>query len=247
METTVDAFLGGQVRIRQPTHGYRAGADPVFLAAATPARDGARVLELGCGAGTAMLCLLARVPGARVTGVELQPAMAALARDNLAENGFKATVIQADIADLPPALRGQSFDHVMANPPFFDRTISRRASDDGRETSRGETLDLSTWLDTAIRRLSPGGTLTLVNRAERLPQCLQALDDRVGDIRVLPLAPRVGRNAKLIVLQAKKGAKGPFALVPPLVLHRGSAHAGDGESYTAAAQVILRDGAPLVL
>ena len=55
-----DAFLGGRLRIWQPRAGYRAGIDPVMLAAAVPARPRQSVLELGCGAGTASLCLAAQ-------------------------------------------------------------------------------------------------------------------------------------------------------------------------------------------
>ena len=71
-ETREDAFLGGRLTIRQPVRGYRAGADPVFLAAAVAAKPGERVLELGCGVGTALLCLGARVAGLDLTGVERQ-------------------------------------------------------------------------------------------------------------------------------------------------------------------------------
>src|SRR6056297_2259973 len=67
---TRDALLGGRVWLRQPARGYRAGVDAVFLAAACPARPGARVLDLGCGVGAAALCLAARVPDLAITGVE---------------------------------------------------------------------------------------------------------------------------------------------------------------------------------
>jgi len=70
---TRDAFLGGKVMVRQPAQGYRAGVDAVFLAAACPALPGEQVLDLGCGVGTAALCLSARVPDLTVTGVERQP------------------------------------------------------------------------------------------------------------------------------------------------------------------------------
>lgn len=247
METSRDAFLGGRLTIRQPVRGYRAGADPVFLAAAVPACAGESVLDLGCGAGTAMLCLLARVPGVRVTGVERFAELADLARANLTENALVGEVVEGDVADLPPALRARSFDHVMTNPPFFDRAAGSAATHPSREAGRGETVDLSTWLDTGLRRLKPGGTLSVVNRIERLPDCLAALGARVGTMRLLPLAPRQGRPAKLFVLNGKKGGRGGLRLLPPLVLHAGPAHVADGDSYTAQAQAILRAGAPLEL
>ena len=87
---TCDAFLGGRVLVRQPETGFRSGLDAVFLAAACSAADGDRVLEAGCGAGAAALCLLARVPGAHVTGVEIDPGLAALARANAEDNGVSS-------------------------------------------------------------------------------------------------------------------------------------------------------------
>ncbi|PCH69375.1 MAG: methyltransferase, partial [Rhodobacteraceae bacterium] len=59
-DLTWNAFLGGRVQLLQPQSGYRAGVDPVLLAAAVPGRAGQSVLELGCGAGAASLCLAAR-------------------------------------------------------------------------------------------------------------------------------------------------------------------------------------------
>ncbi|NNE88590.1 MAG: methyltransferase [Silicimonas sp.] len=242
-----DAFLGGRLTIRQPKSGYRAGADPVFLAAAVPANSGDTVLDMGCGVGTALLCLMTRVPGLKAWGVEANSHYAFLAVQNAECARLRPEIHHCDLSDLPADLRSQSFDHVLTNPPFFDRTAGTRATDAGRETGRGEALDLNTWIDACVRRLSPKGTLTVVQRTDRLPALLNALDARVGDVSVLPLAPRDGRPAKLIILQARKGAKGPFRLISPFVLHKGDRHEKDSESYTNQAKDILRFGAPLHL
>ena len=93
----------------------------MLLAASVPARAGQSVLDLGCGVGAAALCLGARVPGLELIGVERQADYAALA----ARNGL--TVVQADLADLPRDLRNRSFDHVLANPPYFDRRAGHAA------------------------------------------------------------------------------------------------------------------------
>ncbi|MEX5727862.1 tRNA1(Val) A37 N6-methylase TrmN6 [Rhodovulum iodosum] len=243
---TEDAFLGGRLCVAQPARGYRAGADPVLLAAAVPARPGETVLELGCGTGVASLCLGARVPGLHLTGVERQPAYAALARQNAARNAIALSVVEADLAALPADLRAQSFDHVLANPPYYLRTGGTPAADAGREAALGEETPLALWLDSATRRLAPGGWLTLIQRAERLPALVSALDSRLGNAAILPLAPRAGRPAKLILLRARKGGRGAFRLLPPLVLHAGDRHRSDKDDYAPEVAAVLRQGAALV-
>lgn len=246
-----DEFLGGKVVVRQPVAGYRAGADPVFLAAAVAAKPGERVLELGCGSGVALLCLAARVPGLALTGVERNPEAAELARENFALNAGLDTgsreIVTADLAQLPDGVTATGFHHVIANPPFFDRNDGSKSVDAGREAGRGEETPLATWIDVAVRRLLPKGTLTLVHRAERLPQCLAALDGRMGGASVLPLVARAGRPAKSMILRAKKGSKTPFRIESPFVLHEGDHHEKDGDSYTTAAQAVLRKGEALPL
>jgi tRNA1(Val) A37 N6-methylase TrmN6 len=247
METTDSAFLGGRLSLRQPKHGYRAGADPVFLAAAVQAEAGQSVLDLGCGVGTALFCLAARVDGLDLTGVELQAELAALAQENAERNGFAARIVQGDVTDLPKALRERRFDHVITNPPFFDRACGSAAPGSSREAGRGEGVNLAAWLDIALRRTAPKGRLTLINRIERLPECLAAMQDRAGDIVVLPLLPRRDRAAKLFLMTARKDAKGPFALKAPLILHDGDSHQEDRDSYSARVQDILRRGQALSL
>ena len=242
---TCDLFLGGGLRIWQPEQGYRAGIDPVLLAASAPAEPGQSVLELGCGAGVASLCLGARVAGLDLTGVELQPDYAALARRNAAANRIALQVVTADLTDLPRELRVRSFDHVIANPPYFRRDRGSGAGDAGRETALGEATPLSSWIDIAARRLAPGGRLTLIQRAERLPELFAALDRRLGSAELLPLSPRDGRPAKLVLLRARKGGRAAFRLHPPLVLHEGARHFRDADTYEASVAAVLRQGAAL--
>jgi len=216
---TRDGFLDGRLTIVQPKNGYRAGADPVLLAAAVDAAKGDRVLELGCGVGVALFCLMHRVPGLIATGIEQQAGLLSLARQNADANRMSARLIAADIAVLPADIRAESFDHVLANPPYFVRAAGPGADEPGREAGRGEVAPLASWIDVATRRLKPRGQLTLIQRASRLGDVLRAMDYRLGDVVVQPLAPRQGRPARHIVVTATKNARGEMRLMAPLVLH----------------------------
>lgn len=242
-ELTDDAFLCGRLRLWQPARGYRAATDPVLLAAACPAEPGQSVLDLGCGAGAAALCLGLRVPGLALAGLELQPAYADLARRNAARNGLAMQVACGDLADMPADLR-RPFDQVIANPPYYTPG-GTRAADPGRELALRADRPLADWVTAAARRLRPGGWLTMIFAAEALPGVLAAVQGRLGSAAVLPLAPRAGRAAGRVILRARKGGRAPFRLLAPLVLHAGAAHDGDREDYTPEAEAILRQGAAI--
>lgn len=242
-DLTLDRLIGGRLRLWQPRRGYRAATDPVLLAAAVEARPGQSVLELGCGAGAGLLALGVRVPDLALSGVERQAPYAELARRNAALNGLEAEIHRADLTALPPALR-RPFDHVLMNPPWF-APKDPAATDPGRDAAQREATPLDAWIDAGLPRLVPGGWLTLIHLAEHLPRLLAALQGRAGAVSVRPLAPREGRAAGRILLRARKGARGPFRLLAPLVLHAGATHGRDGEDFTPAAQAVLREGAAL--
>ena len=241
MTLTRDAFLGGRLTLEQPAAGFRAGLDSVMLAAAVPARVGEAVLELGTGAGAAALCLLARVEGIHLTGLELQPALAALAASNAHANNLhdRAHFIAADIASPPETLRPNSFDHVMMNPPFFVEGRDDAPPDAARATAHiADAEALARWTKCARIYLRAKGTLTAILPADRLPDMLAALEKGFGGIAVTPLWPDAATPAKRLIVAAKRDSRAPFTLKPGLVLH-------ENGSNTPAAEAILRGGAAL--
>ncbi|WP_240910436.1 tRNA1(Val) (adenine(37)-N6)-methyltransferase [Pontivivens nitratireducens] len=243
-DLTHDAFLGGRVHIWQPRKGYRAATDPVWLAAACPAASGQSVLELGCGAGTALACLNARVAGLDLAGIEMQRDYAELARRNLPQG---ARVLEGDLSRMPPELRARRFDHVIANPPFYSAGQGIRPNDPGRETAHVEDTPLATWIDSGLRRVQDRGTFTMINRTDRLADILAPLQGRTGGVMILPLAARAGRAAERVIVQAIKGARAPLKLLPPMVVHEGDSHPGDVSHFSALASGVLREGACLSL
>ena len=239
--TTLDAVLGGRLRLRQPASGYRVAIDPFLLAAAVEAGPGERVLDLGCGVGAAGLAVATRLPGCAVVGLELQAAHARLAAENASLNSLagRFSSVAGDVARSP--FKDGAFDQVICNPPFHGpegRPAASRAAD---LATREGTLGLTRWLDTALVHLRPGGRLTLIHRADRLDQVLAGLKGRAGAVRLMPLWPARGKPAKRIIVAARKGVRGPLELSPGLVLHEAN---GD---FTARAEAILRGKAALRL
>ena len=239
-----DSLLGGAIRLRQPRAGYRAAIDPVFLAAAVPAEAGETVLDAGCGAGAACLCLAKRVPDCRITGIEAQRELVRLANENAALNGFadRMVIMAGDILRPPPRLDPGSFNHVMANPPYLAGEAGTPPPDAAKAaaTLEGEA-DLAAWLRFALSAVRPKGTVTFIHRADRMEQLLAQLSQRAGEIVVFPLWPGENKPAKRIIVRARKGVATPTRLTPGLVLHE-----ADGR-YTTAADAILRHGAALAL
>lgn len=243
--TTLDHFLGGRLALRQPQVGYRAGSDPVFLAAAVIAAAGQTVLDLGSGVGTAGLCLLTRLPDITVTGLELQPELAGLAQANAADNGLadRYRVIQGCLTSRPHDLRGVTFDHVVTNPPWYEPGTIQAPSADSKAIGHLEgDADLGTWLKAAVKYLRPKGMLWVIHRADHVGRILAGLEGlKVGEIRVVPIWPKNHRAATRVLVTARKDSKAPLEILPGLL-----AHHHDG-SYTDAAQAILRDACAWVI
>jgi len=239
--TRTDALLDGRVTLRQPVSGYRVAVDPVLLAAAVPADAGARVLDLGCGVGAAALCLLARVPGVRVVGLERQAELAALARTNAALNDGPQSFLPVvgDVAR-PPFRTDGAFDQVFANPPYQRAGRGHAPAEPlARAANLEDAAGLDTWIASACRLVRRKGTVTLIHRADRLDEILAALAGRAGGIVVVPVRPHADADARRVIVRARPGSAAPLRLTRPLVLH-----AADGAD-TPAARAILRGAAAL--
>lgn len=241
METTEDLLLDGRVRLIQPKSGYRAAIDPVLLAASIPARDGDRLVDLGCGAGAVFSCVAGRVDGVEVIGVERDTAMADLARQTLTANGFVGRIEAADLTALAGTWEVGAIDHVAMNPPYLPAGRADPSPHAGRAAAGVENgSDLAAWVAVARRCLRHKGTLTVVHRADRLGDILAACERGLGSVTVFPLYPKTGRDAGRVLVRAVRGGRAPLRLGAGLILH------GPDGGYTETAEAVLR-GAPLDL
>lgn len=227
-DLTEDAFLGGQLRLKQKRSGHRSGHDAILLAAATQAQAGDRVVDLGAGIGTAGLALARRVTGLNLSLVEIDPELAELARANAAGNAIAAETIVLDVtadaqAFAAHGLAPDSVDVVLTNPPFNDPARHRGSPDQSRHTAHVATEEtLNAWVHAARRILRSNGALTLIWRADRITEVLAALSRGFGSLVLLPVHSDASRPAIRVLVRAIKGGRAPTRLLPGLMLNEES-------------------------
>lgn len=242
-----DAVLGGRLVVRQPRKGHRVGHDAMLLAAACSARPGERLIELGAGVGAAGLAVARRVHDLALTMIEIDPALAALARENAERNRLagRARVVCLDVTASSEVfgaagISAGAADHVLMNPPF--NATHNPSPDSGRRLAHVGTFETPRlWVKTAAWLLGPAGVLTLIWRADGLDMVLAALAGDFGGICILPIHPKPGAPAIRVLVRAVKETRAPLALLPGLVLND-----GHGQP-TPAAEAVLREGALLAL
>lgn len=237
-EISEDALLAGRVRLLQPRRGHRAGTDAVLLAGLARAREGELVLDLGAGTGAVGLMLAARAPFPfRLLFVERDPALVGLCRLNIERNGLsdRARAVEADVlgAGFVREIGPGAVDLVVTNPPFLEPGRGRSSPVPGRASARELPQGgLQAWIAAAAGALKAKGRLALIQRADRLADCLSALSRCFGGVEVRPVHPRAGEPARRVLIEAVKGGRAPLRLLPPLILH------GPGGGFTAEAAVL---------
>lgn len=246
LETSEDAVLGGRLRLRQPLAGHRVGHDAVLLAAATGGSKGEHAVDLGAGVGAAGLALAARVSGIKVTLVEIDPALSALAAGNARLNRLddRVDVLTLDVENTQAlaaaGLSPGSVGRVLMNPPFHDVTRQNLSPDPRRRLAHAAAPGLlPRWIASAAFLLKPQGVLTLIWRADALSAVERALMAEFGGIAVLPVYPRPDAPAIRVLMRAVKSGGGAGVTYPGLILN---------DQYgkpAAAAEAVLRGGGTL--
>jgi tRNA1(Val) A37 N6-methylase TrmN6 len=242
-------LLDGRVTCFQPVRGYRSAIDPVLMQAAVPALAGDKVLELGCGAGQAALCLAHRCPGVSVTGLDIQAPLIALAVRGAAANGCADRVgfIAGDILTPPPVVATAVFDHVMANPPYQKAGTSRPSPDPIKATATVEgAAVLADWVRCAGERVRVGGTATVIHHGARGEELAALMSEHFGDLSILPVFAQAGdaemaRTPLRVIVHGTKEAGPTRRTLPPLILHE------TGARYGLQADQVLRGYADFLM
>ena len=179
-----------------------------------------------------------------MTGIDIQRPLVALAAENAKKNGLEKrfAAVVGDLRQPPPRIAPAGFDHVMANPPYLEQGKATASPKEIRRIADMEgEAQLADWIRVALTYLKDGGSLTFIQRAERLPALLAGLEGKAGGEVVFPLWAGPDKPARRVLVQARKQSKAPLTLSRGLTLH-----VAEG-GYSAGAERILRDAGALDL
>lgn len=222
---TCDAFLGGRLKVRQHRDGYRFSLDSILLAAFARFKPDDRVVDLGTGCGIVALVAAFLYPEVSVVGVEIQPDLAALARDNAADNQLadRVTVIEGDLRRLTRASVGAA-NHVLANPPYHRPGTGRLNPDDEKAAARHEIFaDLGDFIAAGRRLLDCGGRFSAIYPAERSVDLIAALRRAGLEPKRLRLVhPYPAAMAGHVLVEAVRGAGPGLRVEAPLYVREAS-------------------------
>lgn len=208
-------------RFAQAEH-FKLGTDSVLLSDFVNTSLRKRGIDLGCASGAIALLLLAKSDRLHMTGLEIIPEAAELARENMAENGLqsRSEIICGDIREHRALFRSGSFDLVAVNPPYFALGSGAISPKSGRDSARGETeCSLEDICAAAAFLLCTGGSFNLVYRTERLSELFCAMSAAGLEPKRLRLVCHKAASApSLALVEGRRGAKPGLKTEPLLIL-----------------------------
>ena len=221
---TNDSLFDGKLCVVQEKAGYRFSIDSILLAGLTGVAADDRVIDLGCGCGVVPLILSQRETAASYVGVEIQPQLAALARQNIETNCLndRITLLEMDFRKVREYFPAESFDLVLSNPPYRRVDAGRINPNRQRAIARHEIFGSVSDVFSAGKYLLPtGGRLAIIYPAERLDHLVGLAHELGFSAKVLTIIySRPSDPAKLVHLECRKGAGRQLRIEPPFYIYK---------------------------
>jgi tRNA1(Val) A37 N6-methylase TrmN6 len=234
---TRDPFFNGNIVLNQPGAGYRFSIDAVILSHLVCPAAGETILDLGTGCGVIPIMLAFRHPEIRVIGVEIQPSLSRLARQNVTDNRLadRIRIIEKDMEQLSLADIGGPVDRVVTNPPYRKLDSGRINANSQRAVARHELkIDLEGLLLTTRRMLRKSGRFFIIYPSVRSVDLMAAMRSagiEPKDLTMIHAKP--ASPARLVAVAGIKGGRPGLEVGPPLYLYR-----EDG-TYTRAVEAMF--------
>ena len=225
----LDDLMKSGRKIIQHEKEFCFSMDAVLISHFPKFKKNFKVLDLGTGTGVIPLLIADEVE--KIVAVEINSQMAEIARRNFFLNNLqeKISLVEGDYRKHRELFKAESFDLVIANPPYVPVKNGEVNKFKGVAYARHEfTATLEDVVKAARFVLKFHGSFCMVHLASRLCEIVDALHKNQFEMKRLRLIqPKKNRDANLIMLEAIVGGKpGNLKVLPPLVVHE------ENNSYT---------------
>lgn len=208
--------------IYQGKNTFRYGIDAVLLAHFAGGLKG-RVVDLGTGTGILPLLLSTSRSISEIHGVELQVEALTYARASIRDNGLEDRIYlhQGDLMEIHHLFERETMDGVISNPPYFRKGHSLICDDLPRALARSEVaMSLEGLIQAADYLLRPKAPFYMIYRPRRLPELLSLLvKHKLEPKRLRFVHPRKGKDANLVLVEARKAGGAHCHIEPPLFVY----------------------------
>ena len=222
-EETLDTLFGGRLKILQKKSGYRFSIDALLLAHFAEPRPTDRTIDLGTGCGIIPLIIAFRKKTGKITGVEIQPSLADLARRNAAQNRLsgRITILERDLRNLDGKAWKGKFDLVLSNPPYRKVGTGRVNPRQEKALARHEfKASLQDVLRAAQYLLKEKGRLAMIYPASRAAELIREMCAfHLEPKRLRFVHSRLKEEARLMMVEGFKEGRAQVRVLPPLILY----------------------------
>lgn len=220
----IDDLERNGYQIIQDAKRFCFGMDAVLLSGFARVKDGARVLDLGTGTGIIPILLEAKTGAAHLTGLEIQPDSADMARRSVKLNGLenKIDIVTGDLKEAGSLFDAASFDVVTSNPPYMIGQHGITNPEDAKAIARHEVLcTLRDVIEQATKLLRPGGNFFMVHRPFRLAEIMVLLHEyKLEPKRMQLVYPYVDKEPNMVLIEANRGGRPRMTVEKPLIVYR---------------------------
>ena len=233
-----DTFFNGHISVKQDKQGYRFSIDAVLLADFSEIRPDRTVVDLGTGCGILPLILAYRNPEARFRGIEIQPALADIARENVIENGLehRIEIVCADMKTVAAGSFPTPVDIVISNPPYRKADSGRINPNHQRAVARHEIkIKLEELLEVTRSVLRPFGKFFTIYPSDRTIDLISGMRaNGIEPKRIRTVHSVQGGEARLVLVEGAKGGRPGLKLLSPLIIYK------DRDNYTDEVEAMFR-------
>lgn len=226
----LDDLLTNDIKIIQSDEVFSFSMDAVLLGRFCSIPHKGRIADLCTGNGVIPLLLSTRTR-APITGVEIQPRLADMAKRNVAINGLQSQIdiIEGDLKEAHQTLGLGRFDLVTVNPPYMPVTSGGQNVNPHLAAARHEIYcTLNDVLAACTRLVRTGGKVAMVHRPSRLADIITLMrTHRLEPKRIRFVHPRQGEEANMVLIEALRDGKPEVRLLPPLIVYEGDRYCSE--------------------